>query len=90
MPSCNMNAAVGPLAIHAPTVPACRPLLPHQGTGKTVTLVETALQLLLAYPAATLLLCAPQVRGRPGVAPRRRPSLAASMQGARHLLGQGL
>lgn len=30
------------------------------GTGKTVTLVECALQLLAAYPAARLLLCAPQ------------------------------
>ena len=31
------------------------------GTGKTVTLVECTLQLLLAYPRARLLLCAPQV-----------------------------
>ncbi len=32
------------------------------GTGKTVTLVECALQILQAYPHARLLLCAPQAR----------------------------
>ena len=35
---------------------------PLAGTGKTVTLVECALQLLQAYPHARLLLCAPLVR----------------------------
>lgn len=33
----------------------------HAGTGKTVTLVECALQLLGAYPCARILLCAPLV-----------------------------
>lgn len=32
------------------------------GTGKTVTLVECALQIMQAYPHARLLLCAPQAR----------------------------
>ena len=34
--------------------------IPSAGTGKTVTLVEHALQLLKAYPHARLLLYAPQ------------------------------
>lgn len=44
--------------------PACLPA--SAGTGKTLTLVECALQLLHAYSHARLLLCAPQARRRQG------------------------